>query len=76
LSDRTGNWNETGGEVAKRLAPARKLLDSLTKAFAKAKEFSEQLGLPSRGEAKKIEGPRKRLPPPDSGDDLDDEIPF
>jgi hypothetical protein len=55
---------DTGGEVAERLAPARKIVDSVANVFARAKELGEQLGLPPRAEAKQIEAPRKQLSAP------------
>ena len=56
---------DTGGEIAERLAPARKIIDSIANVFAKAKELGEQLGLPPGSEPKQIEGPKKQLPAPD-----------
>jgi hypothetical protein len=58
---------DTGGEFAERLAPARKIMDSIANVFAKAKELGEQLGLPPRADPRQIEGPKKQLPPPEGG---------
>jgi hypothetical protein len=61
------------------LSPVLTQVERILDKFAKAKELPEALPPPQRGG--EIEGPRKKLPPPEpqrgSGyDDLEDEIPF
>lgn len=64
------------GEGFKKLEPVRRMIDSVATLLGKAKEAEENLpALPSGAERKRLEAPRKRLPPPRAGD-LDDEIPF
>lgn len=65
----------TGGEAARELKPARKLADSIADLFGRAKDFAETLGLPSPADPRRIEPPRKQLPPSEAGNQ-DDEIPF
>lgn len=68
-----------GGQAARELKPVKDLADAIGNLFAKAKEMGEKLGLPSRGEQKRIEGPRKQLPAPQADkatEQQSDEIPF
>jgi len=66
-----------GGEMAKELEPARKLIDSISRLLGKAKEIEDSVPrLPSE-RRHKIPGPPKQIEPPREGrDDMDDEIPF
>ena len=71
----------TGGEVAKKLNPARKLLDTIASLLGYAKQAEDvRPSLPAPHERKRLTPPRKeRLPaPPQSPqpDLLDDDIPF
>jgi hypothetical protein len=67
------------GEAAKRLEPARKLIDSISHLLYGAKQ-SEQQSLPSPSTPKQIEPPRTKPTPPrpsrPSRGDMDDDIPF
>lgn len=62
------------GEAAKRLAPVKDLLDSVGGAIGKAIDAYEARKLSAPKEIKRIEAPKKQLPPPKQ--DMDDEIPF
>lgn len=66
----------TAGKVGNDLAPVRKLIDSISNLFAKAKEMGEAIGLPSPRPKPRIEPPRKELPKPNDHGDLDNDIPF
>jgi hypothetical protein len=70
----------TGGRAAKELEPAKKIIDSITNLFGKAKELTDKaLKLPPPTPRKQIEGPREQTPSSSekrSIDLLDDEIPF
>ena len=72
----------TGGEVAQRLNPARKLLDTVAGLLGYAKQAEDaRPSLPAPHERKRLTPPRKeRLPaPPEQPrqpDLLDDDIPF
>ena len=71
----------TGGEVAHRLNPARKFLDSIAGLLGYAKQAEDaRPSLPAPHERKRLTPPRKeRLPapePPRQPDLLDDDIPF
>jgi hypothetical protein len=71
----------TGGEVAQRLNPARKFLDSIAGLLGYAKQAEDaRPSLPAPHERRRLSPPRKeRLPPlPEQPrlPDLDDEIPF
>jgi len=71
----------TGGEVAQRLNPVRKFLDSIAGLLGYAKQAEDaRPSLPAPHERKRLTPPRKeRLPapePPRQPDLLDDDIPF
>jgi len=71
----------TGGEVAQRLNPARKFLDSIAGLLGYAKQAEDaRPSLPAPHERKRLTPPRKeRLPAPEptrQPDLLDDDIPF
>jgi len=71
----------TGGEVAQRLNPLRKFLDSIAGLLGYAKQAEDaRPSLPAPHERKRLTPPRKeRLPapePPRQPDLLDDDIPF
>jgi hypothetical protein len=70
------------GEAAKRLSPVKEIIDAITNLFAKAKEMTEFRRLPAPSGPKRLEGPPKQLPKPQSDKasesfgDIDDDIPF
>jgi hypothetical protein len=70
----------TGGEVARKLNPARKFLDTIAALLGYAKQAEDaRPSLPAPHERKRLTPPRKeRLLPPSSRqpDLLDDDIPF
>jgi hypothetical protein len=68
----------TIGEGFEKLEPARKWLDSVAALLGKAKEAEEAFPprLPPVSERKRLEAPRRELPPPRAVNDLDDDIPF
>jgi hypothetical protein len=73
----------TGGEVAQRLNPARRLLDSIAGLLGYAKQAEDaRPSLPAPYERKRLTPPRReRLPAPEpeqprQRDLLDDDIPF
>lgn len=64
------------GEAGEKLEPWRKWIDSIAKLIGVAKESDvANPSLPLPEERKRIEPPRRKLPPPDSGN-IDDDIPF
>jgi hypothetical protein len=68
-----------GGEAAKELEPARKLIDSISRLLGRAKEFEDSAPrLPPTSKPRELSAPKKRLSPPSpkSSPDLDDEIPL
>jgi hypothetical protein len=62
------------GESAEKLEPWRKWIDSIAKVIGFAKEKdAENPSIPLPEDTKRIEPPKRRLPPPES---IDDDIPF
>jgi hypothetical protein len=66
-----------GGDAARELEPARKLIDSISRLLGRAKEFEDSAPqISSKPTPRQIPAPRKGLPPPNPEADTDGEIPF
>ena len=64
------------GDAGEKLEPWRKWIDSIAKVLGAAKDSDvANPSLPLPEERKRIEPPRRKLPPPDS-ESIDDDIPF
>jgi hypothetical protein len=74
LADLTMSLAHLGGEAAKELEPARKLLHTINVFLGRAKEFEDSAtALPPPATPAQLPAPPKQLPAPKT---IDDEIPF
>lgn len=74
LADLTMSLAHLGGEAAKELEPARKLLHTINVFLGRAKEFEDSAtALPQSSAPAQIPAPPRQLPAPQS---VDDDIPF
>ena len=66
------------GQGFKKLEPARKFFNSIAAVLGRAKEAEESSrpSIPRSEERKQLEAPPKKLSPPESSGDLDDDVPF
>ena len=74
LADLTMSLAHLGGEAAKELEPARKLLHTINVFLGRAKEFEDSAtALPPSSAQAQLPAPPKQLPAPQN---VDDDIPF
>jgi hypothetical protein len=77
LADLAMSLAHLGGEAAKELEPARKLLHTINVFLGRAKEFEDSAtALPQSSTPAQLPAPPKQLPAPPAPETADDDIPF